>query len=253
MNVINCKDIDCSFLKKKFKLFEKQGIGGTILIYNEKLLIKKINKINEINNIIKIINLFQNYQYKIFIASHYKTYFYENNYYIFMKRYNNSIRFIEYDNISEFKNLIQQGLIFTLFLNFNLNLYHNDLHLKNCLFKKINHLISIKFKDLKIIITNKLLKIIDFNSLSDKIDQHGNIGRKILKNKKIKNDFIYFLLSCLTYFRVSKNKVIIQKTKNFDFKNIFQIINNLNIQNNLNDFVKLYKYIDLNFNKIFSV
>ena len=253
MNVIDCKDIDCSFLKKKFKLFENQGIGGSILIYNEKLLIKKINKINEINNLIKIINLFKNYQYKIFIASHYKAYIYENEYYIFMKRYNNSIRFIEYNSISEFKNLIQQALIFTLFLNFDLNLYHNDLHLKNCLFKKINHSISIKFKDLKLIVTNKLLKIIDFNTLSDKINQHGIIGRKILKNKKIKNDFIYFLLSCLTYFRISKNNVVIQKTKNFNYNNVFQIIKNLNIQNNLHDFIELYKYIDLNFNKIFSV
>ena len=52
-----------------------------------------------------------------------------------MKRYSNSMTFIDYKNVNEFKNLIQQCLLFCLFLNFKIKIFHNDLHLINCLFK----------------------------------------------------------------------------------------------------------------------
>ena len=107
-------------------------------------------------------SLLSKYKFKIFIVSHYGTYLYENNYYIFMKKYGNSMTFIDYKNVNEFKNLIQQCLLFCLFLNFKIKIFHNDLHLRNCLFKNINDSISIKFEDLTLEIKDKLLVVIDF-------------------------------------------------------------------------------------------
>ena len=79
MKIIDCKDINCDFLKKKLKLFNFQGYGGEILVYNKKLLVKKVKDDKEVNNIKKIIDLFSKHKFKIFIASHYRTYLYESN------------------------------------------------------------------------------------------------------------------------------------------------------------------------------
>jgi hypothetical protein len=255
MKIIDCKDIDCKFLEKQFKLFDFQGYGdNSILVFNKKLLIKKTEDVNEVNNIKKIIDLVSNHNFNIFIASHYKTYLYKNNYYIFMKRYQDSIEYLKYINVNEFKNLIQQCLLFCLFLNFKIKIYHNDLHLRNCLFKNINNPILIKFEDITLEIKDKLLVVIDFNALSDKLNQRGLNGKRMLKLKSIIfNDFNFVMFYSLTKFRISsKNKVIKQKDNNLNFKNYLNILNQLNINNNLEDFIKLYKYIDNNFNQVFS-
>lgn len=254
MKIIDCKDINCDFLKKKFKLFDFQGYGGEILVYNKKLLVKKVKDDTEVNNIKKITDLLSKHKFKIFIASHYRTYLYENNYYIFMKKYGNSMTFIDYKNVNEFKNLIQQCLLFCLFLNFKIKIFHNDLHLRNCLFKNINDSILVKFEDVTLEIKDKLLVVIDFDALNKEHKQRG-IHKNDMKYHKsiIYNDFNYLMLYSLTRFRISKNEVIRQKSKNFNFKNYLNILNQLNINNNLEDFIKLYKYINNNFNQVFAL
>jgi len=263
MKIIDCKDIDCKFLEEQFKLFDYQGLGkNQILVYNKKLLIKKSKNTNEINKIKKIINLVVNYQSKIFIASHYKTYIYNDYYYIFMKKYEDTIKYIKYQNIEEFKNIVQQGLLFSLFLNYELKTFHNDMHLNNCLYKNIEEPITLKFKGIELKITNRLIKLIDFENISNKYEMMNLIKFAKLNNKKYKeliyNDFTSFLIQCMIFFRIKNNKIIRQSNKAINLLKIVyyklsNIIKNLNIQNNLDDQIKFYKYINLNFNQVFAL
>lgn len=274
MNIIYCKN-NCEFLNNINK-YKYQGLSGSgIYIYNNKLLVKKINNKDdsEIKNINLIINLTKKSQFKIFFAQHFKLYIYKNYNYIFMKRYIDTVRFIHYKSIEEFKNIVQQILLASLYKNYILGLYHNDFHLDNILYKNIDNIIDINFYGIKLKIKDKLIKIIDFDSLGKEFTsciQNGHPfqicsnAKRYLKNSKneniIYNEFIIALLFFLIKSKIKNNKVIVFDIKRgmlYDdfvssYEKIYNFIQSHKIKNKFEDYIRFYNYIDNNFIEFFT-
>jgi len=258
MRVIK-NDIIC---EKKFKEFDWQGQSKTIYIFNDKILIKKTDK-KEINNIILIYNKLKKKKINILLALNYKIYKCNDYYLLFMKRYKSNIEYIDYkdneiNNINEFKNVVLQVLLLSLYLNFKLKIFHNDLHSRNILYKLNDNKesIIINFEDINLKLGKFIIKVIDWEHMEKHliIKNMHSIVNKYIKPKLRNSEFFYNLIFIHKKIRIINNKIT--KIPKVDrIKNISKIIklqDLMNNENNLEAYIKIYKYIDENFIEIFS-
>lgn len=178
-----------------------------------------------------------------------------------MKRYQDSIRYFNFNKINEFKNIILQILLFTLYLNFKLNYFHNDLHLNNVLYENDNKKFIVNLENVMLKVLKNKIKVIDWEHSDKKFIKKTVVYQKISKyfNDNLPDfEFIYLLISIISNFTIIDNKVVSNSYKSFEMNNykknmILKLIKILKNKYTLGSFINLYQYIDLNFYDIFSI
>ena len=181
-----------------------------------------------------------------------------------MKKYKSSIEHINYsdtytNNMNEFKNIVLQVLLFTLYLNFNLKIFHNDLHSRNILYKVNENKedIIINFRDINLKLGKYIIKVIDWEHMSKKKNVIKNmhlIVNKYVKSKLRNSEFFYNLIFIHKKLRIIDNKITrIDKVDRMkQIHKIIKLQDLMNNENNLEAYIKIYKYIEQNFIEIFT-
>jgi len=169
--------MDCNIEKE---LYEWQGRSGDMIYISKdgKYIIKELNKkisknLHEINNTKTIMKLLKDYDLKYFFASIKAILDCKESYMIITPKYVDAVKYL-IPNISKEEqiNVFKQIIIAVLFLNYELNIYHNDLGLLNIVYKIVPSDNKIKYKIRNV--TGELelckyhIKIIDFERIKDK-------------------------------------------------------------------------------------
>ena len=211
-----------------------------------------------------IYNKLKKKKINILFSLNYKIYKCNDFFLLFMKKYKSSIEHINYsdtytNNMNEFKNIVLQVLLFTLYLNFNLKIFHNDLHSRNILYKVNENKedIIINFRDINLKLGKYIIKVIDWEHMSKKKNVIKNmhlIVNKYVKSKLRNSEFFYNLIFIHKKLRIIDNKITrIDKVDRMkQIHKIIKLQDLMNNENNLEAYIKIYKYIEQNFIEIFT-
>ena len=257
---------------QQFKKFKWKGRGGDgmnmIYVFNKKLLIKKCRE-EEVKKLIFLDEILKpnKSNFNNFFSRNYKVYKCNDYYFVLMRRYSDSIKYINFKTRYEFKNMVLQILLFTLYLNFKLSYFHNDLHGSNILFEHNDKNFSINLEGIKLNVGKYVIKVIDWERSSNKFSNmvyYYNSIRKHFNDKLPRFDFFYVFIRVIIEFKILGSNVIrnsMMVNGKFDIKRfisdnkkkkILGLVKGMNNEYTLENFIKVYKNISTNFSEYFE-
>lgn len=261
-NVIkNDKICDAHFSK-----YSKQGKSKGEIFYIKKsnTIVKKIYKKerigkSEIDNNIKLYSLINN-KFNVFFFSKQKIYECNNFYFILMKKYDDlSEKKLSFEN---FKNIMLQVCLLTIYLNFKLKLFHNDMHVGNFLIKNIEENIKIELDEISLNISKNLVKLIDLQWMGNELRiRSPEIKMDGILSKIFTSELLPAIFMFSNYVSIDQNNEVYFHYNNYgrkDFQKIYmcgskimEINNKINHKNEYTRHKMMYKYIESNFDELF--
>ena len=246
-----------------FSKYSKQGRTSSEIFYIKKsnTIVKKVYKKYklEIENNIKLYSLLNN-KFNVFFFSKQKIYECSNFYFMLMKKYDDlGDKKFSFEN---FKNVMLQVCLLSIYLNFNLNLFHNDMHIGNFLIKNIDENIKIELDEISLNISKNLVKLIDHQWMSNKLQiAYGEVKGDRILSTIFTSELLPTIFIFSNYASIDKNNEVYfhyNRNGRKDFQKIYEsgskimeINNKINHKNEYTRHKMMYKYIESNFDELF--